>query len=83
MKASTTTHFAVWEHQCGAHAGYVWSGTDAEPYLTRYAVGYCGFSTLREALASVKKHRETPCDGHCETYLRRKGVRHGITFTDQ
>ena len=79
----SVAYFAVWEHQNGAHGGYVWGPESGhEPYQSRYAVGYCSYATMGEALASLKRHRQTPCNGGCEAYLRRKGVQRGITFLD-
>ena len=67
-----TSYFAVYEWRDGKHDGYIDHSQVNAPLMSEHAVGYAGFSTMRGALDSLRRHREMPCDGHCEPFLARK-----------
>lgn len=65
-------YFAVWEARDGRHDGYVDHSPVNAPLMSEHAVGFKGCATFREACESVKRHRETPCDGSCAEFLARR-----------
>jgi hypothetical protein len=67
-----TNFFSVYEWIDGRHDGYVLQTSASIPWLSANAVGYMGQPSFREALESVKAHRATACDGHCEPFLAKR-----------